>query len=125
VQPYVGCVQLTISGSGSANPAGVAFPGAYTNQDAGMIFDLYSAYTTYTIPGPAVYKSGSGSGSASGTPTSAPTTRPTNAPTSAPTTAPTTRPTNAPTSAPTSTPTYPPPLLLPTLPPLVPLPLEA
>ena len=103
VQPYVGCVELTISGSGTANPAGVAFPGYYTNQDPGMLFDLYKPYTSYPIPGPALYRGGSSS-SSSGTPTSAPT----SAPTTRPSSAPTTRPTNGPTSAPTSAPTIPP-----------------
>lgn len=104
VQPYVGCVELTISGSGTANPSGVAFPGYYTNTDPGMLFNLYQAYTSYPIPGPARYVSGS-TPSSSGSSTVAPT----KAPTSAPTTAPTSRPSTAPTSVPTvpaSAPTY-------------------
>jgi cellulase len=104
VQPYVGCVELTISGSGAANPAGVAFPGYYTNQDPGMLFSVYQPFTKYIIPGPALYKSGSSS--SSGTPTTKPTTTPSTAPTTRPTTAPTTKPTSAPaTSAPTTKPT--------------------
>lgn len=64
VQPYVGCVELTVSGSGKATPAGVAIPGVYSNQDPGMLFDIYKSFTSYPIPGPAVYKSGSSSSSA-------------------------------------------------------------
>jgi cellulase len=115
VQPYVGCVELTISGSGTAAPAGVAFPGYYKNDDPGMIFSVYQAFTSYPIPGPPIYVSGSGS-SSSGTATTAPTTKPSTAPTTAPTTkpttapttpttAPTTKPTTAPTTKPTSAPT--------------------
>lgn len=102
VQPYVGCVELTISGSGSANPAGVAFPGAYVDTDPGLLFNIYQAFTSYPIPGPALYKSGSSSSSSSSgsSATSAPTSKPTQAPstTSAPTSAPTVAPTTKPSS---------------------------
>lgn len=97
VQPYVGCVELTISSSGTANPSGVAFPGYYKNDDAGMLFNRYQGFTSYPIPGPALYKAGSAPSSSSGasTPSTAPTTAPTSAPTSAPPpTAPTSRPSN-------------------------------
>jgi cellulase len=108
VQPYVGCVELTISGSGAANPTGVAFPGYYTNTDPGMIFSVYQSFTSYVIPGPALYSSGSSS--SSGTPSVAPTTRPTSSPTTTPTNAPntvapTTTPTTKPSTTPTTTPT--------------------
>jgi len=96
VQPYVGCVELTISGSGKAAPAGVAIPGVYKNTDSGMLFDRFQAFTSYPIPGPAVYKSGSASTpSTSGSSTPA-----TSAPTSAPPVAPTTRPTSPPATNP-------------------------
>jgi len=99
VQPYVGCVELTISGSGTANPTGVAFPGYYKNTDPGMLFNRYQGFTSYPIPGPALYQ---GSSSTPGTPTTAPTSRPPTAPTTAPTTRPTTAPTTRPTTAPSS-----------------------
>jgi len=85
IQPYVGAVELTITGSGTAKPAGVSFPGYYTNDGPGMMFDLYSSYNSYTIPGPAIYKSGSSTGVASTTGSSGSSTAPTNRPTSAPT----------------------------------------
>jgi len=61
VQPYVGCAELAISGSGSANPSasGVAFPGAYSDTDPGILINIYTDFGTYTIPGPALYESGS------------------------------------------------------------------
>lgn len=97
VQPYVGCVELTITSSGNANPSGVALPGYYKPTDPGMLINIYQPISSYVIPGPAVYRSGSSgsssSGSSSGAPTSAPTTRP-----------PTSSPTSTPTSAPTSSP---------------------
>lgn len=63
VQPYVGCVELTISGSGSSKPAGVAFPGAYLDTDPGILINIYNGLTSYTIPGPALYGSGATSSS--------------------------------------------------------------
>ncbi|KAF8755045.1 Glycoside Hydrolase Family 61 [Rhizoctonia solani] len=47
---------------GSASPATVKFPGAYSPTDPGILFDLYGGYTSYTIPGPAVYTAGGSSG---------------------------------------------------------------
>jgi len=104
VQPYVGCVELTISGSGSATPATVAFPGAYSPSDPGLLFNIYNSFTSYVIPGPAVYKSGSGSSSGSNHGSAAATSAPTTAPTTRPTTAPSTSPTTSPTSSPSTSP---------------------
>ncbi|KAG8990570.1 hypothetical protein FRB90_001706 [Tulasnella sp. 427] len=61
-QHYMSCYQLTVTGSGSSSPAGVAFPGAYSQTDPGILFNLYTSFTTYTIPGPTVYTPGGGSG---------------------------------------------------------------
>lgn len=60
-QPYVGCAELTVGGSGTVNPGNlVAFPGAYTPNSPGILFNIYSGkITNYPIPGPALYKSGS------------------------------------------------------------------
>jgi len=78
-QPYVGCAQITVGGSGTVNPPGVAIPGVYTANDAGIHFDIYtSKITSYPIPGPAVYVSGSAP-----TPTPAPAPTPTPAATTA------------------------------------------
>jgi len=60
-QFYVSCYQLKITGSGSATPATVKFPGAYSATDPGILFNIYGSYTSYTIPGPAVYSGGGGS----------------------------------------------------------------
>ncbi|CAE6506956.1 unnamed protein product [Rhizoctonia solani] len=61
-QLYMSCYQINVTGGGSANPATVKFPGAYSATDPGILFDLYGGYTSYTIPGPAVYVPGSSSG---------------------------------------------------------------
>ncbi|KAG8899580.1 hypothetical protein FRC01_010454, partial [Tulasnella sp. 417] len=57
-QHYMSCYQLTITGGGSSSPAGVSFPGAYSLTDPGILFNLYTSFTTYTIPGPTVYTPG-------------------------------------------------------------------
>jgi len=65
-QPYVGCAELTVGGSGTKNPAGYAIPGIYTANDPGIHFDIYtSRITSYPIPGPPLYVSGSASSSSS------------------------------------------------------------
>ncbi|KAG8944676.1 hypothetical protein FRC04_001640 [Tulasnella sp. 424] len=62
-QHYMSCYQITVTGGGSANPANglVAFPGAYSETDPGILFNLYTSFTTYTIPGPTVYTPGGSS----------------------------------------------------------------
>ncbi|KAH7327662.1 glycoside hydrolase family 61 protein [Rhizoctonia solani] len=54
-QFYMSCYQLQVTGGGNASPATVKFPGAYKATDPGILFNLYGSYTTYTIPGPAVF----------------------------------------------------------------------
>jgi len=73
-QFYMSCYQISVTGSGKACPATVKFPGAYSATDPGILFDIYSAYTSYTIPGPAVYTSGGSACSATTTTTKAATT---------------------------------------------------
>ncbi|KAG8927997.1 hypothetical protein FRC03_011124 [Tulasnella sp. 419] len=71
-QFYPECAQLIVQGSGSTVPSGVKIPGAWGNNDPGVIVDIYSTAaqttTTYIIPGPPVFKCGGGSGPASTTP---------------------------------------------------------
>ncbi|RXW22113.1 hypothetical protein EST38_g3739 [Candolleomyces aberdarensis] len=56
VQVYPSCVQVEVTGSGSASPTSfVSFPGAYTAQTPGIVFDVYTNNGAYPIPGPAVY----------------------------------------------------------------------
>lgn len=67
-QFYPMCANLQVTGSGTAAPEGVKFPGAYSATDPGILVNIYGTLTSYTIPGPAVYE---GSGSNSGTITKA------------------------------------------------------
>ncbi|KAG8933850.1 hypothetical protein FRC03_010974 [Tulasnella sp. 419] len=54
-QHYMSCVQLNVTGGGSATPTTVKFPGAYGLEDPGIHWNLYTSYTTYPIPGPTVF----------------------------------------------------------------------
>ncbi|KAI1146791.1 carbohydrate-binding module family 1 protein [Nemania diffusa] len=58
-QFYVTCYQLTVTGSGTARPAGVALPGAYAASDPGILINIYQPLSTYVAPGPTVYSGGS------------------------------------------------------------------
>jgi len=61
-QFYMECVQIKVTSSGAKTlPAGVAIPGVYTATDPGVLFDIYSGFTSYPIPGPAVWDGASGS----------------------------------------------------------------
>ncbi|KAL3429245.1 glycosyl hydrolase family 61-domain-containing protein [Aspergillus tetrazonus] len=73
-QLYMECVQFKVTSDGTTQlPEGVSLPGAYTATDEGILFDIYSSFDSYPIPGPAVWdgassgsgSSGSGSGSSS------------------------------------------------------------
>ncbi|KAI8686071.1 hypothetical protein NCS55_00281600 [Fusarium keratoplasticum] len=75
-QFYPSCVQVEVTGSGSAVPdEAFDFNTGYKYTDKGIHFNLYGGSSTYEIPGPAVWSgtsSGSGSGSGSGSSPSAP-----------------------------------------------------
>ncbi|KKK23691.1 endoglucanase [Aspergillus rambellii] len=69
-QFYMECVQVKVTSDGSKTlPAGVSLPGAYSATDPGILFDLYNSFSSYTIPGPAVWD-GTSSGSSSSSTTS-------------------------------------------------------
>ncbi|KAJ4335484.1 hypothetical protein N0V95_008893 [Ascochyta clinopodiicola] len=53
-----GGAQLTITGSGTTNPSGVSFPGAYKASDPGILINIYQKLTQYIAPGPAVISGG-------------------------------------------------------------------
>lgn len=54
-QPYVTCFQVKVTGGGSANPAGVKFPGGYKKSDALFTKAIYDSNFQYVSPGPAVW----------------------------------------------------------------------
>ncbi|KAF2500872.1 hypothetical protein BU16DRAFT_523610 [Lophium mytilinum] len=60
-QFYMECVQIKVTSAGTKTlPAGVAIPGTYSASDPGILFDLYNGFTSYPIPGPAVWDGASG-----------------------------------------------------------------
>jgi cellulase len=61
-QMYMTCFQVNVSGTGSAVPEGVLFPGAYSATDPGILINIYQTITEYIIPGPAVYVAGGATG---------------------------------------------------------------
>ncbi|KAK7753045.1 hypothetical protein SLS62_004995 [Diatrype stigma] len=56
-QTYISCAQLTVTGGGSKTPTNlVAFPGAYSPNDPGLLINIYYPVpTSYTAPGPDVF----------------------------------------------------------------------
>ncbi|KAK0106121.1 hypothetical protein ONS95_004623 [Cadophora gregata] len=63
-QFYMECAQINVSGgSGTASPATVSLPGAYSANDPGILVSIYyPPLTSYTIPGPRPFVCGGGSG---------------------------------------------------------------
>lgn len=57
-QFYMTCYQISVEGGGSASPATVKFPGAYSSSDPGIRVNIHSAISNYVAPGPAVYAGG-------------------------------------------------------------------
>jgi len=61
-QPYVHCVELTVTGGGSIDPPGVPIPGTVKQSDAGLStqYKIYNDFAKpYPFMGPAVYQPGS------------------------------------------------------------------
>ncbi|PBP15852.1 glycosyl hydrolase family 61, partial [Diplocarpon rosae] len=54
-QFYMSCYQIHVEGTGSASPAGVSFPGAYSATDPGILINIYATIDEYVIPGPELY----------------------------------------------------------------------
>jgi hypothetical protein len=55
-QAYPQCLNLKVGGSKTtALPAGVPATKFYTPTDPGILFNLYASFSSYSIPGPAVW----------------------------------------------------------------------
>ncbi|KAK4211179.1 glycosyl hydrolase family 61-domain-containing protein [Rhypophila decipiens] len=65
-QLYMTCYQITVSGSGSASPPTVSFPGAYKASDPGILVNIHGTMSTYVAPGPTVYAGGATKSAGSG-----------------------------------------------------------
>lgn len=62
-QFYPGCLQFEVSGTGTAVPdQGFDFNVGYTYADPGIVFNKYAAFSSYKIPGPAVWTGAGGGG---------------------------------------------------------------
>ncbi|KAF2179518.1 lytic polysaccharide monooxygenase [Zopfia rhizophila CBS 207.26] len=58
-QNYPQCLNLKVSGSGTAVPSGgTPATSLYTRTDPGIKFNLYTSFSSYQIPGPAVWTGG-------------------------------------------------------------------
>lgn len=56
-QFYIECAQISVSGGGSGSPSPlVEIPGAFSDTDPGYTVNIYSDFTNYTVPGPAVWQ---------------------------------------------------------------------
>jgi len=57
VQLYMSCIQIEVTGSGTVSlPQGVSFPGAYNENDPGLLYNIYSPPSgNYIIPGGPVW----------------------------------------------------------------------
>ncbi|KAF9238179.1 CAZyme family AA9 [Penicillium roqueforti] len=54
-QNYPQCFNLQITGSGSDQPAGILATDLYNPTDPGILVNIYTSLSTYTIPGPTLY----------------------------------------------------------------------
>lgn len=57
-QNYPQCVNIQVTGGGSASPAGTLGEELYTETDPGIYFNPYTTITDYVIPGPALMAGG-------------------------------------------------------------------
>lgn len=54
-QNYPQCINLEITGEGTDTPAGTLGTALYKDDDPGILINIYTALSTYTIPGPTLY----------------------------------------------------------------------
>ncbi|PGH02973.1 hypothetical protein AJ80_08763 [Polytolypa hystricis UAMH7299] len=55
-QNYPQCINLEVTGSGNQNPGGTPATSFYRANDPGILFNLYGAFSSYPIPGPALFR---------------------------------------------------------------------
>ncbi|PMD47474.1 glycoside hydrolase family 61 protein, partial [Hyaloscypha variabilis F] len=56
-QNYPQCVNLEVTGSGTATPDGVLGTALYSETDPGIEINIYTSLSTYIVPGPTLYSS--------------------------------------------------------------------
>lgn len=57
-QNYPQCINLKVSGGGSATPSGTLGTALYKDTDPGILINIYQSLSTYDIPGPTLYTAG-------------------------------------------------------------------
>ena len=55
-QNYPFCINIDVTGSGTQNPTGTLGVNLYKENDPGIYFNPYVTLTSYTIPGPTLWK---------------------------------------------------------------------
>ena len=58
-QNYPQCINLKVTGSGTATPSGTLGTALYKDTDPGIYVDIWNTLSTYIIPGPTLYTAGS------------------------------------------------------------------
>ncbi|KAJ5930841.1 endoglucanase-4 precursor [Penicillium verhagenii] len=58
-QNYPQCINLNVTGSGTATPSGTLGEDLYKDTDPGIYVDIWNVLSTYVIPGPTLYTAGS------------------------------------------------------------------
>ncbi|GJP87227.1 hypothetical protein AlacWU_00126 [Aspergillus niger] len=58
-QNYPQCINLNVTGSGTATPSGTLGTALYKDTDPGIYIDIWQSISSYTIPGPTLYTAGS------------------------------------------------------------------
>ncbi|KAJ5717086.1 hypothetical protein N7488_002732 [Penicillium malachiteum] len=57
-QNYPQCINLKVTGGGSATPSGTVGTSLYKDTDPGILINIYTSLSTYDIPGPTLYTAG-------------------------------------------------------------------
>ncbi|PYH34395.1 lytic polysaccharide monooxygenase auxiliary activity family 9 protein [Aspergillus neoniger CBS 115656] len=70
-QNYPQCINLNVTGSGTATPSGTLGTALYKDTDPGIYVDIWQSISSYTIPGPTLYTAGSTATAAAATTTTA------------------------------------------------------
>ncbi|CEJ54396.1 hypothetical protein PMG11_00710 [Penicillium brasilianum] len=70
-QNYPQCINLQVTGSGTATPSGTLGTALYKDTDPGIYVDIWNTLSTYIIPGPTLYTAGSTATATSATTTTA------------------------------------------------------
>ncbi|ETS86000.1 Endoglucanase-4 [Pestalotiopsis fici W106-1] len=63
-QNYPQCFNIEVTGSGSESPAGTLGEALYSEDDAGILINIYTSLASYDIPGPTLAFADSGSAAA-------------------------------------------------------------